>query len=291
MANRLALGTVQFGLPYGIANRSGQTSADEASRILDHAWEAGMDTLDTAIAYGTSEQRLGEIGIEKWNTISKLPAVPAGCTDVSGWVRQSVQESLSRLGVGKLRGLLLHRPQQLMGEQGRELYRALLEVKEQGKAEKIGVSIYDVEELSAIWSMFPPDLVQAPFSILDRRLETSGWMDRLFQAGTEIHVRSIFLQGLLLIGLADRPKKFDRWAALWSQWDAWLEREGVTPLQACVRYALAYPQISRVVVGVDTVVQLEEILAAAAGPLPPLPDGFGTGDVVLLNPANWAALA
>ena len=89
-SRRLALGTVQFGLPYGIVNPAGQVSHDEAVAIVNHAWAMGLDTLDTAIAYGESEQRLGEIGVEQWQIISKLSAIPDSCMSVAGSVQRSV---------------------------------------------------------------------------------------------------------------------------------------------------------------------------------------------------------
>src|SRR4051812_7806276 len=88
--NRLALGTVQFGSRYGIANRSGQTTRDEAAAILAAAYAAGIRTLDTAIAYGDSERLLGEIGVADWRVVSKLPALPPECSDIDAWVRESV---------------------------------------------------------------------------------------------------------------------------------------------------------------------------------------------------------
>src|SRR5713226_3988847 len=164
MDSRLALGTAQFGLPYGVANQVGQVvSRDEAEAMLNFAWAAGLDTLDTAIAYGESEQRLGEIGVNQWKVVSKLPAPPEGCADVAGWVQKSVEGSLERLKIGRLRGLLLHHPEQLQGRQGDELYRALGAVKDQGLVEKIGASLYRPDELVALWNRFELDLVQIPF--------------------------------------------------------------------------------------------------------------------------------
>ncbi len=159
MNNRLALGTVQFGTTYGVANKIGQVSCEEIDLILDHAWSAGIDTLDTAIGYGESEQRLGEVGVGQWSIISKLPEIPKGCVNVDSWVQDSVEESIKKLKVSSLRGLLLHRPQQLLSPQGEELYSALIKVREQGKVEKIGVSIYSPDELDALWSHFSLDLV------------------------------------------------------------------------------------------------------------------------------------
>lgn len=287
---RLALGTVQFGLPYGVANKSGQVSHIEAVAILEHAWAAGIGTLDTAIAYGQSEQRLGEIGVDNWRVVTKLPTLPAACTTVRDWVQESVRCSLNRLRINRLHGLLLHRSQQLLEPQGEELYAALLELKEQGWVEKIGVSIYDPEELDNLYPHFKLDIVQAPFNILDRRLKTSGWLTRLYRAGTEVHVRSVFLQGLLLMGAAQRPEKFDRWMPLWDDWNRWLEEQGVTPLQACLGFVLSQQEVGRVVVGIDNKRQLQEILEAAELQGPQPPDLLQSDDLDLINPSRWNLL-
>jgi aryl-alcohol dehydrogenase-like predicted oxidoreductase len=285
--NRLALGTVQFGLPYGVANQDGQVSPQEAEKILNCGFAAGLDTLDTAIAYGNSEQRLGEIGVARWRIVSKLPPIPDRCADVLSWARESVSDSLSRLGVDRLYGLLLHSPRQLLDVQGPTLYAALQHLKMDGVVEKIGISIYAPQELDELLHRYRIDLVQAPFNVLDRRLIVTGWLDMLRQANIEVHARSVFLQGLLLMDRNNRPLQFDRWAALWAKWDEWLVQTRLTPLQACLRFALSFPQISKVIVGVESLHQLEEILSASVGPPPEIPDGLSCSDNDLVNPARW----
>lgn len=287
---KLALGTVQFGLNYGIANQQGQTAINEARAILNHATLQGMDTLDTAISYGESEERLGEIGIENWRVVSKLPAVPDGCPDMTQWVEVSVKESLQRLKVKSLHGLLLHRPLQLLEQNGDRLYHALQHLKHDGIVQKIGVSIYDPSELDALFKNYCLDIVQSPFNIFDRRLVDTGWLSRLAQQGTEVHVRSVFLQGLLLMTPRDRPQKFNRFLSLWNQWDAWLKDTGLTPLQACICFALLFQQISNVIVGVDNLSQLKEILQGAEAPMPHIPGELRSNDQDLINPARWRLL-
>jgi len=288
ISNRLALGTVQFGLPYGIANQTGQVSRDEVATILDHAWAMGFDTLDSASDYGESEQRLGEIGVAKWRVVSKLPALlQESCEDVAGWAQDSVIKSLERLKISRLQGLLVHRSPQLLGRHGEALLTALDGLKSQGLVAKIGVSIYGPQELDAIWPYFHPDLVQAPFNVVDRRLLTSGWLSRLHGAGTEVHVRSVFLQGLLLMDPARRPTTFNRWQALWRQWDRWLADQSVTPLQACLEFSGSQPEISRLVIGVDNLKQLEEITPAIkhSGLQPPME--LSCEDRDLVEPSRW----
>lgn len=286
---KLALGTAQFGLAYGIANTDGQVTAHAAVKILARAQAAGMDTIDTAIAYGQSEQRLGEAGVGGWNVVSKLPAIPEGCADIQAWVTANVDASLARLRVPRLRGLLLHRPGQLLSADGRQLYQALLQLKHAGKVEKIGISIYEPTELDELCAQYVFDLVQAPFNVLDRRLATSGWLHRLHAEGVEIHVRSAFLQGLLLCATGKSPAGFERWEPLWSSWRAWVTSAGVNPLRAALGHVLSYPEIDRVVVGVDSLDQLNEILACAESGQRRAPDALATTDSDLLNPARWPA--
>jgi aryl-alcohol dehydrogenase-like predicted oxidoreductase len=290
MNSRIALGSAQFGLAYGIANQLGRVGRDKVTQIVSHARAAGMNTLDTAISYGGSEVVLGEVGVGRWQVISKLPGIPQDCEDINAWVNESVDSSLKRLKISKLKGLLLHRPEQLLGSQGDALYRALVAVQEAGGTEKIGLSIYDPYELDAIWPCYQFDIVQAPFNILDRRLILSGWLGRLRQAGAEIHVRSVFLQGLLLMDATNRPKKFNRWQSLWREWDRWLADQGVTPLQACLAFVIAQPEIDRVLVGVDSLQQLLEIIATCEKNAHKFPKDLVSHDLFLINPNEWRSL-
>lgn len=290
MNDRLALGTVQFGLEYGIANQAGRVQLEDVRQILQEASAHGVDTLDTAIAYGDSESILGQTGVDGWRVITKLSALPEDCTDVAGWVQAQVEGSLKRLGVGQLHGVLLHRPEQLLGKDGKSLFNALQHLKTQGFTRRIGVSVYGPEELDRVTAEMQFDLVQAPLNILDRRLVESGWARRLKDQGTEVHVRSAFLQGLLLMPAEQRPEKFRRWQPVWSEWTRWLDETGLTPLQACLGYVLGIQGIDEVVVGVDSVKQLQEIFAAAHSPLSSLPDWPQPVDTDLINPGRWTQL-
>lgn len=285
--SRLALGTAQFGLDYGIANERGQVSTDQVSEILKAASSVGIDTLDTAITYGDSEQRLGEVGISCWKVVSKLPEIPPDAVNVYSWVEQSVCTSLERLQVGQLYGLLLHRPEALLGSQGDVLYHSLNLMKEQGLVKKIGVSIYRPRELNFLCDKFSFDLVQSPLNILDRNLEKSGWLHELRNLGAEIHTRSVFLQGLLLMNPSKRPTYFQRWQPLWDRWDQWLTNAKSTPLQACLSYVSSLPEVSKIVVGVDSLSQLKEILDIPSGNLE-IPDStIASNDPELIYPFHW----
>lgn len=286
MLNRLALGTVQFGMKYGISNQMGKVSRENAEVIMTLARDAGINMLDTAISYGDSEQTLGEIGVQGWEVITKLPLVPQDCGNVSAWVHQQLMGSLERLRVSSVDVLLLHHSHQVPGPLGRDLIRALREVKDAGLTRQIGVSIYDPGELDLIGDVATFNVVQAPLNVLDKKLVSSGWLARLHDSGIEVHTRSTFLQGLLLMESASRPARFNRWRSLWDTWDAWLEHCHITPLQSCLQYALSI-DVDRVIIGVETPDQLKQILAISPSSRFALPPEIDSIDVDLINPSRW----
>jgi hypothetical protein len=289
MHDRIAIGTAQFGLDYGVAGGH-QIPLKEVYRILDIAEACPIDTLDTASVYGDSEDVLGAVGVENWKVVSKLSALPSGLENVSQWVQDSLKKSLCRLRIPRLYGLLLHRPNDLLGHFGQELYDALYACKKEGLVSKIGMSIYDQFELDAILCRYPMDLIQAPFNVLDSGLESSGWLERMNDSGTEIQARSVFLQGLLLMTPDQRPKKFNRWDPLWNEWHDWLDDNQSSALKACLDFVLSRQSIHRVIVGVDNAQHLKEIIDCLdEGDLKP-PPVFGVNDSDLVNPSRWNLL-
>jgi hypothetical protein len=286
--DRLILGTAQFGMPYGIANTEGQTSQEEVEKILCRARAIGINTLDTAMSYGESERQLGRAGVGQWEVISKLSDMPVVCKDVKGWVYESVSGSLERLKVDKLHALLIHHSHQLSDLLGSTLYQAALSLKDQNVVGKIGISVYDPGELDNLWSDYRPDLVQVPFNVLDRRMATTGWVSRLHKADTEVHARSIFLQGLLLMDLNFQRTRFNKWEPIWNQWNSWLAAEQLTPLEACLNFVLSEENIDRVVFGIESLDQLNEVISCSQkiqAVAPPLV--MMTEDPDLINPTNW----
>jgi aryl-alcohol dehydrogenase-like predicted oxidoreductase len=286
-ASRLILGTAQMGLRYGVANHTGMVDRAAAAEILNFARSQNIDTLDTAAAYGESERRLGELGVHQWRVVSKISAVPE-TADVGTWIRTAIARSLDNLGMPSLYGLLLHRPSQLTGPMGEAVYQGLRDARDRGEVEKIGISIYSPEELQALWPKFSFDLVQAPLNVIDRRLYSTGWLAKLRAADVEVHVRSIFLQGLLLMDPAARPARFNAWQPLWTQWHRWLEEQSLTALQACVGYALSLQDVDGVVIGVDSAAQLRSIVESIGTASVSPPEYLQSADIDLINPSRWS---
>lgn len=289
---KLALGTVQFGLDYGVANTDGKIDTTTMTSILQKAWAKGIDTLDTAISYGESEKRLGMINVKDWRIVTKLPEIPNECANINTWILNQVQKSLLRLGVSRISALLLHRPDQLLESNGIEIWKALQDLKQKNIVKKIGFSVYDCNQLDALWGSFQPDIVQMPYNLLDKRFLISGWMKKMNDAGVEIHVRSIFLQGLLLMSKSDRPEKFNHWKEIWEILDGWLLEYKITAVEAAISFAMDNPYIDKIVIGVDNVQQLEEILfITLKRKIINPPKSLQTSDIRLINPSQWNSLS
>jgi len=287
---KLLLGTAQFGLNYGIANSTGILGAHEVSSILDLASTLGIDMLDTASAYGKSEKAIGDYSGNRFRIVTKLTQVPELCDDAYGWVKEEFFSSLRRLKADQVFGLLLHSPKQLLSPVGSEIYRALTEIRDKGFASKIGISIYSPDELPALLGNYDFDLIQAPMNIFDRRIIDSGWAQRLCDMGVELHTRSTFLQGLLLLPESTRPSKFNTWARHWSLWDNWLFESNLTPQRACILFSLQQTLVDRVLVGVDNTFHLQELVDCICGTVGNFPEFPPFEDERILDPSKWNEL-
>ena len=292
MISKIALGAVQFGMDYGINSISGQVLPAEIKDILNYAYHQNIDLLDTAPAYGNSEQVLGKCNSHEFKIVTKTRHFD--CLEIGNREAQLLDsdfsQSLTDLKKDRVYGVLFHNANDLLKHGSDKLFNRLNDFKQAGKIKKIGVSIYNHEQLQSIIDNFDIDLVQLPFNILDRRLVDSGIFRMLQDRDVEIHARSVFLQGLLLMTEQSRPGKFKRWGTLWKVWHEWLNDNQITALEATIRHAISIPEISKVLVGVDTVSQLKEIVLASPGILPDIPPEMFTNDADLLNPSNWGKL-
>lgn len=283
----IAIGTAQFGLPYGISNNNEQVSDSMVANILAAAIGNNVSTIDTAAAYGSSEEVLGAIGVRQFDVVSKL--APRNCENsaVDDWIKSSVETSIKRLKLDSIYGYLLHRPMELLGKNGEVIFNTLADLKSQGVLKKIGVSVYDPEELELLSQYYSFDLIQFPLSVFDRRMLDSGWLTKLKAQGVELHVRSAFLQGLLLMSPKERPPYFDKWEALFRVFDSWLEDNSLTPLQACVGFLNGISEVDKLVVGVNSVEHFMEVLTAASNKSIEVPAAIQSFDMALINPGSW----
>lgn len=247
LCKKLGLGTVQFGMDYGIANTFGRTSEDEVERILNFAHKNGIAYLDTASAYGEAEEVLGKNDISGFRTVSKFMPPEKG-----GTVEQELNKTLERLHVRSIYGYLAHRPEALLKD--KEQWKELRNLKETGKVKKIGFSLNRPEELDLLLALgMHPDLIQVPYNFFDRRFKTQ--MFAMKNEGCEIHTRSAFLQGLFFKDVEELPNHFE---VVKENIEALRSEHGENLSGALLKFVFDQDFIDAVIVGVNHLGQLKQ---------------------------------
>jgi len=277
---KLALGTVQFGLDYGVTNHDGQVAIDEVKNILDYAKDKGIDTLDTASGYGNSEQVLGEVGVNNYQIITKTTPLKNG---VDGVIKGFYQ-SLDSLNIGQVDGLLIHNIDDTKDKRFGKLFYKLNELKEEGVIKKIGFSTYTPEQVDFLLENFDFDLIQVPFNVFDTRLVEGGQLKALKKKNIEIHARSVFLQGVLL-SFDSLSDYFSTWDAQFEQYQGLVREKELSLLEYALNFALNTQELDKILVGVDSVNQLTDIVNAFKSDVDL--KAFKIDDINLLNPNLW----
>jgi D-threo-aldose 1-dehydrogenase len=283
---RIGLGTVQFGINYGISNTAGQVSASEVSAILATAAAAGIRVLDTAASYGSAEQVLGR-ALPPGHHFDIVTKTLPLCNGL-GEVEDRARRSLEYLGRKPAEAILVHAAQDLASPDGPRLWALLERLRDEGLFKRIGISTYVADGPLELARRYRPDIMQIPFSILDQRLQQSGELASLKELGVEIHVRSIFLQGLLLMDPKNLPANLTHAGPALATTRARIKQAGLTPVAAAIGFVLAQEEVDIAIVGVTSRNELSEIVAASAGQLP----GFdwaacAIDDPVALTPSRW----
>ena len=281
---KITLGTVQFGLNYGISNKNGIPLDAELRSIFETAKKFGIKYLDTAKAYGNAEERIGELSNNEFQIISKFPNVSS-----VGELRTVFLETLYNLKAKSIYGYLAHNADVLINNP--ELWNVLLELKKEGKINKIGYSLYQPEQLDKLIKLnLIPDLVQLPYSILDRKFETK--FELLRSLGTEIHVRSVFLQGLYFMNPDELPKKLKALQPILNEFQNYCQEEKVSASEVALNFAILNKNIDQVVLGVENAEQLQENINLVLSwksnsSLFSKIETIEIKDKSLLNPVNW----
>lgn len=279
---KIALGTVQWGLDYGISNINGIPSDDELKEIISTANKAGINMFDTAVQYGNAEKRLGEFSNTKSNIVTKI-----GSFSINNNLKKQLKNSFKNFQREKIYGCLFHNCIEL--KENKHLWEELLAYKKADKINKIGYSLYEPSELLGLLELgLVPDIVQVPYSILDRKFEP--YFELLKEKGVEIHVRSVFLQGLLFKKSNDLSPKMKQLKPIIDFIYSISTDYNISVLQICLGYALQKQKIDHVVVGIDNIDQLKEIIQVNQYLSPDLIhqiEKIQLEDNTLLNPSTW----
>jgi len=284
--NKIALGTAQFGMNYGISNKRGKIPKKEVFEILDEASESGVDTLDTAYSYGESEVVIGEFIKESkkdFKLLSKLPECEINK------VKSIFESSIERLGVDALHGYLVHSFHYY--KEHPEVWSILERLKFEGKIGKIGFSLYFPYELEWILrNKINADIIQLPYSIFDQRFQR--YLPELKDSGVEVLARSVFLQGLVFKNPNELDVHFLKIREKISNLKI-LSMELDIPIAAiCLNFAYLNKFVDKVVVGVDSIENFRDIinsskyLSGVESILNTL-DSFKEEDERIIVPSNW----
>jgi aryl-alcohol dehydrogenase-like predicted oxidoreductase len=283
---RLALGTVQFGMPYGVSNSGGQVPEVEVKAILKAAASAGIDMLDTAAAYGEAEAVIARAAADLGRPFLVVSKTPPGAS-IDG-VLAAARQSAELAGGRGLDALLVHHPADLAGHAGDRLWRALQDLADQGAVRRIGLSASFDDGPRALAARFSPAIIQVPVSLFDQRLVRDGTLAELAVRGIEIHARSIFLQGLLFARESQLAPSIRHLAAALETRRQTIRAQGATLVEAAMGYVLAQPEICRIVVGLTGVRELDEMVSAATAPARDISwSEVAIDDAIALNPARW----
>jgi aryl-alcohol dehydrogenase-like predicted oxidoreductase len=259
---RLALGTAQFGLNYGVSNSSGIIKFDEIKKIINFAKKNNVNFIDTAPAYGNSQKKLGKNNLKKFNIISKLPKLPKNIkkNKISIWIESKLKSSQKELNIKKFYSILLHHPDDLLSKNGQVIFNKLIELKKKNFFLKIGVSIYTTTQLIKILKKFKLDIVNFPFSVGNTKFLDRKLIYFIKRKKLEIHIRSIFMQGLLLIKNKNEiPKKFNNSKFL-ENWHVFLKKNKIQPLEGCIQFVKLRKEFNVVTIGIENLKQFKQII-------------------------------
>jgi len=252
--NKLALGTVQFGLNYGLSNDKGKTSYEEAKKIIKILKVNNIDTLDTASEYGSSEKILGKIGVNNFHLVTKTSPLKFGV----GNVIKSFHQSLKNLNTKSVDGLLIHNIEEVKDSAFDDLFKELLRLKQDKLINKVGFSAYMPEQVDFLLNNFDFDLIQVPINVFDTRLIDGGQLLSLKNKKIEVHARSIFLQGLLL-DFEKLDVYFSQWINQFNCYQKEVIASNLSLLEYALNYVINIKEIDKVIVGVNNEKQLIEI--------------------------------
>ena len=289
---KIGLGTVQFGSDYGISNKQGKPSPHEVENIINTAYKGGVRLIDTAPAYD-SEKMIGKIirGKSGLKIVTKTPAFSSatiGSEDLKN-LEDSFNNSLLLLGQSKLYGLLIHHCDDLLKPNGRKIWDKMVELKNAGLIEKIGVSVYTSEQIDSILERYTINIIQLPINVLDQRLIINGYLAKCKKMGIEIHARSVFLQGLLLMNPDLLHPFFEPIKEHLKMYHAFINEKGLTPIEAALSFVLSLGEVAYIIVGVNSIYELNGILPSVhinAARLRGF-SCFETNDNNILDPSYW----
>ena len=283
LVSKLALGASQFRFEGAASHPRARSPQAEVAEIIAVAARSGVSTLDAAVSFDSGEAIIGAApNLHSFKLLVRAARADKGPDHVEAEARAS----LKRLGVTRAEAIIVQNAGELFGRGGPDLWDKLLDLKDQGLFEKIGVVALASDDPLGIAKRFHPDIIQSPASLLDQRLLANGTLAAVAELGVEVHLRSIFLQGLLF--LENPPERLAFAAPMMKAARTRIAAAGITPMAAALAFVLSRPEVDLAVIGLTGLRQLEETLTAIATPAPELDwASFALSDTRVLTPSLW----
>mgnify|MGYP003956137625 FL=1 len=284
---KLAIGTAQFGMQYGLERKKIKIS--EIKKIKSFLVKCKILKIDTASNYGNSEKILGDLNFKNFKIISKLKIPKIKTSDIPNWISKEINISLKNIKLKKLYGLLIHDYRDLNGKKGILLINELKKLKKRGIVKKIGISIYNPNELNKVMRIFKPEIIQFPYNVLDQRIETTGWLKKLKSLKIETYARSCFLQGLLL-NFKKKNKirnNFKLYKSILNKWFVWCSDNNISPVKGCLDFVRSQNKIDYLIIGFNDLNELKEIKKNFDNKKVFIPNIFSTNNINLIDPRKW----
>jgi aryl-alcohol dehydrogenase-like predicted oxidoreductase len=278
-------------MPYGIANRTGQPPVSQVMQILDYAQAHGIDTLDTARAYGESEAVIGACADAHWRIVTKLsPLLSSDAASPTELAQRSLVQSRAALRRDRLEVLLLHRAEHRTAWDGR-VWELLQEQRHAGRIGKLGVSVGTPEEAWAALEDPSVEAMQVASSLFDQRLLRAGFFSAAAVRGVELFVRSVFLQGVAFLDPEQLPPFLVELRPLLEELRALCSSLGLSLAAACIHFARARFS-AQLVLGAESLEQVQGFVQPELEPHTQAAlERFGSAlpelSPQLLNPACW----
>lgn len=289
---KLGLGTAQFGMQYGISNSVGQLSFADVADILTLAHKQGVCFLDTAPLYQASEEVIGQFHQQKkvsFNVVTKTPKIKRDTINKrdADELQRVFQLSLQRLNQQKVYGLLFHHADDLLSSGGEHLYERACFLKQTGLVNKIGVSVYTKDEIERLLARYEIDLIQLPINVFDQQLLQNQYLTYLKKLNIEIHARSVFLQGLLLMQPQMLPAYFQPILPHVEAYQRYLGEKGLSLVSAALGFVNQIKEIDVVLCGVHSKEHLTQLLAVDEEFDTKQFESFHLNSPQYTNPVNW----
>jgi aryl-alcohol dehydrogenase-like predicted oxidoreductase len=288
--SKLSIGSAQFGLDYGVTNSSGKVPLPEVCNILSLSKKSGISSVDTARLYGVSEEVLGQSDmLSDFKVTTKVSPQLLLENSIQVGFKIQIDESLKNLRLNSVYGLLCHDADFFI-QNTHEVVKSLEQLRSNGFVQKIGCSVYGPEQVIALLKSFTPDIIQVPANVFDQRFHESKVLDILKMKNVEIHVRSAFLQGILLEKPEGLHSYFSSYKKQLAQFSDACQEAGLSPLEACLKLLVDDERVAKIVVGVCSAKQLEEVLSAEKKCSFKKSFNFSifsSQDLHLINPSLW----